>query len=78
MLATLEEDFPVVREIAGYVSAGRAAEMLNMTLSQVYWLIHTKKVKATRFERGVWLISKRSVERYKAYRESPRPPTFHY
>lgn len=70
-------DAPMLQELGGYVTANRAAELLDIKLGQVYWAIkHEKFRRVGRLDGRTWLIKKTSVERYKRERERLMTPGY--
>lgn len=69
MQVMMQDEVPMIQELGGYVTAIRAAEMLGINLSQVYWAVNHGKLRAARLDKRTWLIKKTSIERYKRQRE---------
>lgn len=67
---------PLVNELGGYVTANRAAKLLDINLPQVYWAIKHNKLRAVRLDGRTWLIKKTSLERYKRERARVMAPGY--
>lgn len=66
------EHVPVVEEVGGYMMVKAVSRDLGMKDQAVYYLLRSGQLKAIKLEGsgrgGVWLVSKASLERYKARR----------
>ena len=63
MIASVD-DFPVVHEVGGFVTPTLAAEMLQLKLNAIYYLIRVGRLKGIRLGDKMWLVRRSSVERY--------------
>ena len=64
------EGVPVVEEIGGYMIVRAVARELGVVDQTVYYLLRSGQIKSVKLEGsgkgGIWLVSKASLERYKA------------
>lgn len=62
-------DFPVTREVGGFVTVSLAAEMLGLKLNAIYYHLRTGALKGVRLDERTWLVRRSSVERYAKERQ---------
>lgn len=61
-------DVPILEEVGGYMTTKAAARELGERYQDVYYLLRMGQLKGAKLDERTWLISKRSVARYKARR----------
>lgn len=64
---------PIVEEVGGYMMVKAVSRELGTNDQAVYYLLRSGRLKAVKLESsgrggGIWLVSKSSLERYKARR----------
>ena len=63
------ESVPILEEVGGYVTVKTAARELGAKNHQdIYYLVRRGDLKGAKLEGYIWLITKTSLERYKARR----------
>ncbi len=65
-------DIPIVEEVGGYMTVRAVSRELGVVDQTVYYLLRSRQIKSVKLGgRGtanIWLVSKSSLERYKARR----------
>lgn len=63
------ERVPILDDVGGYVTVKAAAKALGAKNHQeIYYLVRSGQLKGAKLEGYIWLITKASLERYKARR----------
>ncbi len=62
------EDIPVLETVGGYMTAKAVMRELDMKYQDVYYLVRSRQLKGAKLDNRTWLVTKTSVERYKARR----------
>lgn len=60
------ESVPILEEVGGYMTVKAAAKALGSRDQVIYYLLRSGRIKGAKLEGYVWLVSKSSLERYKA------------
>ena len=69
------EHVPILEEVGGYMTVKAAAKALDAKDQVIYYMLRSGQLKGAKLEGYIWLVSKSSLERYKARRAAKAAET---